>query len=165
MTVLSRHKRWKSYHGLFRQGTNQGETGRLKLSFRRFTRYLEARGYTAWDPTSYAFLKDGTLCIPTVFCSYSGEALDKKTPLLRSMEAISDQALRILRLFGNTTAKRVVTTVGPEQEYFLVDKALFDQREDLFFMRAHTFSAHALRRAKSSKTIISARSSQELRLT
>ena len=85
---------------------------------------FEARGYTAWDPTSYAFLKDGTLCIPTVFCSYSGEALDKKTPLLRSMEAISDEALRILRLFGNTTAKRVVTTVGPEQEYFLVDKKL-----------------------------------------
>ncbi len=94
---------------------------------------FEARGYTAWDPTSYAFIKDGTLCIPTVFCSYNGEVLDKKTPLLRSMEAISDQALRVLRLFGNTTAKRVVTTVGPEQEYFLVDKKLYDQRDDLLF--------------------------------
>lgn len=102
---------------------------------------FEARGYTAWDPTSYAFLKDGTLCIPTVFCSYSGEALDKKTPLLRSMEAISDQALRILRLFGNTTAKRVVTTVGPEQEYFLVDKKLYDERKDLLFCGRTLFGA------------------------
>lgn len=102
---------------------------------------FEARGYTAWDPTSYAFLKDGTLCIPTVFCSYSGEALDKKTPLLRSMEAISDEALRILRLFGNTTAKRVVTTVGPEQEYFLVDKKLYDERKDLLFCGRTLFGA------------------------
>ena len=77
---------------------------------------FEARGYTAWDPTSYAFIKDGVLCIPTAFCSYGGEALDKKTPLLRSMDELSRQAMRILRLFGNTTAKRVVTTVGPEQE-------------------------------------------------
>ena len=77
---------------------------------------FEARGYTAWDPTSYAFIKDGSLYIPTAFCSYTGESLDKKTPLLRSMEALNKQALRILRLFGNTTAKRVITTVGPEQE-------------------------------------------------
>ena len=94
---------------------------------------FEARGYTAWDPTSYAFIKDRTLCIPTVFYSYSGEALDKKTPLLRSMEALNRQALRILRLFGNEGVRRVVTTVGPEQEYFLVDKALYRQRRDLVF--------------------------------
>ena len=86
---------------------------------------FEARGYTAWDPTSYAFIKDDTLCIPTAFCSYGGEALDKKTPLLRSMEAINRQALRILRLFGNTTCTGSTTTVGPEQEYFLVDKELY----------------------------------------
>ena len=82
---------------------------------------FEARGYTAWDPTSYAFIKDGTLCIPTAFCSYSGEALDKKTPVLRSMEALNKQALRILKLFGKDDVKKVITTVGPEQEYFLVD--------------------------------------------
>ncbi len=94
---------------------------------------FEARGYTAWDPTSYAFIKEGTLCIPTVFCSYGGEALDKKTPLLRSMEALSKQALRILRLFGQTSVKNVITTVGPEQEYFLVDKELYNQRKDLVY--------------------------------
>ena len=92
---------------------------------------FEARGYTAWDPTSFAFIKEGSLCIPTIFCSYSGEALDKKTPLLRSMDEISRQAVRILRLFGDTTTKRVVVQVGPEQEYFLVDKAQCAQREDL----------------------------------
>ncbi|MGH0052800.1 MAG: glutamine synthetase III [Sphaerochaetaceae bacterium] len=92
---------------------------------------FEARGYTAWDPSSYAFIKEKTLCIPTAFCSYSGEVLDKKTPLLRSMEAISTEALRILKLFGNSEVKRVVTTVGPEQEYFLIDKDLYRQREDL----------------------------------
>lgn len=92
---------------------------------------FEARGYTAWDPTSYAFIKDGSLCIPTAFCSYSGEALDKKTPLLRSMELINAQSLRILRLFGDDMSKKVVTTVGAEQEYFLVDKKYFDMREDL----------------------------------
>ena len=92
---------------------------------------FEARGYTAWDPTSYAFIKGKTLCIPTAFCAYSGHALDKKTPLLRSMEALSRQALRILRLFGNTQAKAVRTNVGPEQEYFLIDKKLYDQRLDL----------------------------------
>ena len=92
---------------------------------------FEARGYTAWDPTSYAFIKDGILCIPTAFCSYGGEALDKKTPLLRSMEAINVQALRILKLFGKTDVKRVVTTVGPEQEYFLINKSDYLKREDL----------------------------------
>ena len=90
-----------------------------------------ARGYTAWDPTSYCFVKEGSLYIPTVFVSYTGEALDKKTPLLRSMDALSQQAVRILRLFGNTTATKVTSTVGPEQEYFLIDKKMYDKREDL----------------------------------
>ena len=102
---------------------------------------FEARGYTAWDPTSYAFIKDRTLCIPTVFYSYGGHSLDKKTPLLRSMECINEQALRILRLFGNTTAKRVITTVGAEQEYFLVDKELFNKREDLVITGRTLFGA------------------------
>lgn len=93
----------------------------------------EARGYTAWDCTSPAFVKDGTLYIPTAFCSYTGEILDKKTPLLRSMEALNKQALRILKVLGNTSATRVTTTVGPEQEYFLVDRELFKQRKDLIF--------------------------------
>ena len=94
---------------------------------------FEARGYTVWDTTSYAFIKDGTLCIPTAFCSYSGEALDKKTPLLRSMEAVDRQALRILRLFGNTSAQRVVSEVGPEQEYFLIDEEVYQKRPDLVY--------------------------------
>ena len=102
---------------------------------------FEARGYTAWDPTSYAFIKDGTLCIPTAFCSYGGEALDKKTPLLRSMEELSNQAMRILKLFGNTTAKRVVTTVGPEQEYFLIDKSVYEKRRDLIYTGRTLFGA------------------------
>ena len=101
----------------------------------------EARGYTAWDPTSYAFVKDGTLCIPTAFCSYGGEALDKKTPLLRAMEAINVQAMRILRLFGNTTSNHVYTTVGPEQEYFLIDKKLYEQRTDLKYTGRTLFGA------------------------
>lgn len=103
---------------------------------------FEARGYTAWDPTSPAFVKDGTLYIPTAFCSYTGEALDKKTPLLRSMDAISAQACRILKLFGKDV-KRVTTTVGPEQEYFLVDKKYFDQREDLKLTGRTLFGAMA----------------------
>ena len=102
---------------------------------------FEARGYTAWDPTSYAFIKDGSLYIPTAFCSYSGEVLDKKTPLLRSMEAISEQAVRVLRLFGNTSVRRVNTTVGPEQEYFLVDKKYYEAREDLMFTGRTLFGA------------------------
>ena len=104
---------------------------------------FEARGYTAWYPTSYAFIKDKTLCIPTAFCSYGGEALDKKTPLLRSMQALNKQALRILRLFGNTDVKCVRTSVGPEQEYFLVDKALYEQRKDLVFCGRTLFGAKA----------------------
>ena len=102
---------------------------------------FEARGYTAWDCTSPAFVKDGTLYIPTAFCSYTGEALDLKTPLLRSMEALSKQALRILRLFGDTTTKRVVTTLGPEQEYFLVDKEYFMKRKDLLYAGRTLFGA------------------------
>ena len=94
---------------------------------------FEARGYTAWDPTSYAFIKDGSLYIPTVFCSHTGDVLDQKTPLLRSMEAINEQAMRVLRLFGNTSVKRVITSVGAEQEYFLIDKKDYEAREDLVF--------------------------------
>ncbi|MBR7092052.1 MAG: glutamine synthetase III, partial [Clostridia bacterium] len=102
---------------------------------------FEARGYTAWDPTSYAFIKDNTLCIPTAFCSYGGHALDKKTPLLRSMQALDKQALRILRLFGNTTAKCVRSSVGPEQEYFLITKEMYDARPDLRFTGRTLFGA------------------------
>ena len=104
---------------------------------------FEARGYTAWDPTSYAFIKGKTLCIPTAFCSYGGEALDKKTPLLRSMEALNKQALRIMRLFGNNDVKCVRTSVGPEQEYFLIDKEMFDKRKDLVFTGRTLFGAKA----------------------
>ena len=101
---------------------------------------FEARGYTAWDPTCDAFIKDGTLCIPTAFCSYSGQVLDKKTPLLRSTKALSDQAVRLLSIFGKHTAQ-VVTTVGPEQEYFLIDKELFLKRKDLIFSGRTLFGA------------------------
>ncbi len=109
-------------------------TGGLRSTF-------EARGYTAWDPTSYAFIKEDTLCIPTAFCTYNGAALDKKTPLLRSMEAVNKQALRILRLFGNTKVKRVLTTVGAEQEYFLISKELYDKRADLVITGRTLFGA------------------------
>ena len=109
-------------------------TGGLRATF-------EARGYTAWDPTSYAFIKDGVLCIPTAFCSYGGEALDKKTPLLRSMQAINHQCLRVLRLFGNTDVTAVKTTVGPEHEYFLVDKSVYEKRKDLMYTGRTLFGA------------------------
>ena len=102
---------------------------------------FEARGYTAWDPSSYAFIKDGVLCIPTAFCSYSGEALDKKTPLLRSMEAINKQALRVLKLFGRDDVTSVRTTVGAEQEYFLIDKDIYDKRKDLIYTGRTLFGA------------------------
>ena len=102
---------------------------------------FEARGYTAWDPTSYAFIKGHTLCIPTAFCSYGGEALDKKTPLLRSMQALNKQALRVLKLFGNEDVKCVRPCVGPEQEYFLVDKAMYEKRKDLVFCGRTLFGA------------------------
>ena len=102
---------------------------------------FEARGYTAWDPTSYAFIKGHTLCIPTAFCSYSGEALDKKTPLLRSMQALNKQALRVLKLFGNEDVKCVRPCIGPEQEYFLIDKAMYEKRKDLVFCGRTLFGA------------------------
>lgn len=102
---------------------------------------FEARGYTAWDATSYAFIKDGVLCIPTAFCSYSGDALDKKTPLLRSMEAINRQALRVLKLFGNEDVTSIKTTVGPEQEYFLIDKEMYKKRKDLLYTGRTLFGA------------------------
>ena len=102
---------------------------------------FEARGYTAWDPTSYAFIKGHTLCIPTAFCSYSGEALDKKTPLLRSMQALNKQAMRVLRLFGNEDVKCVRPCVGPEQEYFLIDKTMYEKRKDLVFCGRTLFGA------------------------
>ena len=102
---------------------------------------FEARGYTAWDPTSYAFIKNGVLCIPTAFCSYSGHALDKKTPLLRSMQAINKQALRIVKLFGNDDVQTIKTTVGPEQEYFLVDQKYYEQRKDLIYTGRTLFGA------------------------
>ncbi|MCF0137945.1 MAG: glutamine synthetase III [Oscillospiraceae bacterium] len=102
---------------------------------------FEARGYTAWDPTSYAFIKDGVLCIPTAFCSYSGEALDKKTPLLRSMEAINRQCLRVLKLFGNENVVSVRPTVGPEQEYFLIDKEMYAKRKDIMYTGRTLFGA------------------------
>ena len=111
-------------------------TGGLRATF-------EARGYTAWDPASYAFVKDGTLYIPTAFCSYTGEALDAKTPLLRSMDALNTQALRILRLFGDTACRRVDITVGAEQEYFIVDKAMYDRRKDLVYAGRTLFGAPA----------------------
>ncbi len=104
---------------------------------------FEARGYTSWDPTSYAFIKEGTLYIPTAFCSYSGETLDKKTPLLRSMEAVNKQAMRVLKLFGNTTSSYVTTTVGAEQEYFLIDKDLYNKRQDLIFTGRTLFGSKA----------------------
>ncbi len=102
---------------------------------------FEARGYTTWDPTSYAFIKNNTLCIPTAFCAYGGEALDKKTPLLRSMDAVSKHALRILRLFGNESARRVIATVGAEQEYFLIDKEMYNKRSDLLYCGRTLFGA------------------------
>ena len=102
---------------------------------------FEARGYTAWDPTSYVFIKDDTLCIPTAFCSYSGEALDKKTPLLRSMEALDKSAVRALKLFGHEDVKRVITTVGPEQEYFLIDEKMYNKRPDLIYTGRTLFGA------------------------
>ena len=102
---------------------------------------FEARGYTAWDPSSYAFIKGKTLCIPTAFCSYDGHALDKKTPLLRSMEALNKQAIRILRLFGNDSVKRVTSSVGPEQEYFLITREMYEKRPDLRFTGRTLFGA------------------------
>ena len=119
----------------------KGETNASSFPSGGLRATFEARGYTAWDPTSYAFVKGKTLCIPTAFCSYGGEALDKKTPLLRSMEALNRQALRILRLFGNEDVRRVSTSVGPEQEYFLVDAELYRRRPDLIYTGRTLFGA------------------------
>lgn len=120
----------------------KGETDASSFPSGGLRATFEARGYTAWDPTSYAFVKDGSLYIPTVFCSYGGEALDKKTPLLHSMEAINEQAIRILRLFGNRDVKRVTSSAGAEQEYFLIDKKSFEKREDLIFCGRTLFGAN-----------------------
>ncbi len=119
----------------------QGESDASSFPSGGLRATFEARGYTAWDPTSYAFIKGKTLCIPTAFCSYGGEALDKKTPLLRSMEAIEKQVLRIIKLFGNTDVTSVKTTVGPEQEYFLVDEEMYNKRPDLIFTGRTLFGA------------------------
>ena len=119
----------------------KGETDASSFPSGGLRATFEARGYTAWDATSYAFIKDKVLCIPTAFCSYSGDALDKKTPLLRSMEAINRQAMRVLKLFGNEDVTSVKTTVGPEQEYFLIDKELFKQRKDLVYTGRTLFGA------------------------
>ncbi len=119
----------------------RGETDASSFPSGGLRATFEARGYTAWDATSYAFIKDGVLCIPTAFCSYSGDALDKKTPLLRSMEAINRQAMRVLKLFGNEDATSVKTTVGPEQEYFLIDKEMFKKRKDLVYTGRTLFGA------------------------
>lgn len=119
----------------------QGESDASSFPSGGLRATFEARGYTAWDPTAYAFVKDGVLCIPTAFCSYGGEALDKKTPLLRSMEALSKQALRILKLFGNIDAMWVRPTVGAEQEYFLIDRDMFDRRKDLIYTGRTLFGA------------------------
>ena len=125
---------------------------------------FEARGYTAWDPTAYAFIKDRTLCIPTVFCSYAGDALDKKTPLLRSNEVLNKQALRILRLFGDTKTTRVIATVGAEQEYFIVDRELYLKRKDLISAEER-FSAQSRPRVRKWRRTITARSSPAFPLT
>ena len=110
---------------------NKGEADASSFPSGGLRATFEARGYTAWDPTSYAFVKDDTLYIPTIFCSYSGQTLDKKTPLLRSMRALDRACVRILRLFGNTEVQHVTAQVGPEQEYFLIDKSAYERREDL----------------------------------
>ncbi|MBE5778272.1 MAG: glutamine synthetase type III [Clostridiales bacterium] len=119
----------------------KGETDASSFPSGGIRSTFEARGYTAWDPTSYAFIKEGVLCIPTAYCSYGGQALDKKTPLLRSMQALNQQALRILRLFGNKDAVRVYATVGAEQEYFLVDKDMYKKRPDLVVTGRTLFGA------------------------
>ena len=120
---------------------SQGEADASSFPSGGLRATFEARGYTAWDPTSYAFIKDQTLYIPTIFCSYGGETLDKKTPLLRSMKQLDTQAIRILRLFGNTTVQHVTAQVGPEQEYFLIDKAMYRRREDLMLCGRTLFGA------------------------
>ena len=121
----------------------QGESDASSFPSGGLRATFEARGYTAWDPTSYAFVKDGVLCIPTAFCSFGGDALDKKTPLLRSMEALNRQAMRVMKRFGNSDVTSVKTTVGPEQEYFLVDRSIYDKRPDLIFTGRTLFGSRA----------------------
>ena len=121
----------------------QGESDASSFPSGGLRATFEARGYTAWDPTSYAFVKDGVLCIPTAFCSFGGDALDKKTPLLRSMEALNRQAMRVMKLFGNSDVTSVKTTVGPEQEYILVDRSIYDKRPDLIFTGRTLFGSRA----------------------
>ena len=121
----------------------QGESDASSFPSGGLRATFEARGYTAWDPTSYAFVKDGVLCIPTAFCSFGGDALDKKTPLLRSMEALNRQAMRVMKLFGNSDDTSVKTTDGPEQEYFLVDRSIYDKRPDLIFTGRTLFGSRA----------------------
>ena len=120
---------------------NKGEPDASSFPSGGLRATFEARGYTAWDPTAYAFVKDKTLYIPTIFCSYGGETLDKKTPLLRSMKLLDTQSIRILRLFGNTQAQHVTAQVGPEQEYFLIDKEMYRRREDLVLCGRTLFGA------------------------
>ena len=155
--------------GVLRQATDSGRARCIVLPERRSAQTFEARGYTAWDCTSPAFLKedaagDVTLSIPTAFMSYYGEALDKKTPLLRSMKAVSEQALRVLRAMGDTTATQVISTVGPEQEYFLVEKEQYLDRLDLMTADARS-SAHRPRRGRSWRTSTSAPSRTACRPT
>ena len=156
----------RRHHGVFRQGADQGRTRRV-FSFPSggLRATFEARGYTAWDPTSYAFIKDNTLCIPTAFCSYGGEALDKKTPLLRSMEALNKQALRILRLFGNDTVKRVRTIRRPGAGVFPGRQEMYDQRPGSCALPAGRCSAPGRPKARRWTTITSASLSPGWRLS
>ncbi len=140
-SFISRDREGKVIMGFSGKQLIKGEPDASSFPSGGLRATFEARGYTAWDPTSYAFVKDETLCIPTVFCSYGGEILDMKTPLLRSCDVLSAQALRILRLFGDNETDYVNTTVGAEQEYFLIDKALFDKRDDLIFCGRTLFGA------------------------
>ena len=156
MTALSPGRPRQRHHGIFGQGTHQGEPDASSFPSGGLRATFEARGYTAWDPTSYAFIKDNTLCIPTAFCSYTGEILDKKTPLLRSMQAISDQACKVLHLFGKDV-DRVHTTVGPEQEYFLIKKEDYVKRLDLVLC-GRTLFGSAPSKARSWRSTTSARS-------
>ena len=151
-SFITPRSRRQSSHGIFRQRAGQGEPDASSFPSGGLRATFEARGYTAWDPTAFAFVKDGSLYIPTCFFSYTGAALDKKTPLLRSIDEVSREAVRILRLFGDTKTQRVIASVGPEQEYFLIAKEDFAKREDLRFTGRTLFGAPAPR-ARSWTTI------------
>ena len=151
----------KDHHGVLGKELVRGEPDASSFPSGGLRATFEARGYTAWDPTSFAFIKEGSLCIPTIFCSYSGEALDKKTPLLRSVEEVSRQAVRILRLFGDTETKRGIPQVGRgAASIFLIDKKMYAQREDLRFCGRTLFGAKPPR-ARSWRTTTSAPSGPE----